>query len=157
MPAACEPALPPLADGAPLVEADADADLPVALALGEAVGLDLAERLPLEVGELEVLEHDVDELLERDVGLVVVGARLVAGPVLAGPARLLHLADDLAGLGVAGPLAHAGGVVAVDELVLADAADRDLDDLLAVLPDDRLLRDDVGDVVADGLADLQAV
>jgi len=49
------------------------------------------------------------------------------------------------------------GVVAVDELVFADAADRDLDDLVPVFPDDRLLRDDVGNVLADRLADLQAV
>src|SRR5262249_56354526 len=97
-----------------------------------------------------------DELLERDVGLVVVLTGLVARLVLA-LAGLTDLADDLPALGVAVALADAGRVLPVDELVLADAADRDLDDLLAVLPDDRLLRDDVGDVVADGLADLQAV
>src|SRR5262249_60129718 len=91
------------------------------------------------------------------VGPVVALPRLVPGLVLAALALLLHLADDLAVLRVAVALADAGDVVTVDELVLADAADRDLDDLLAVLPDDRLLRDDVGDVVADGLADLQAV
>ena len=119
--------------------------------------LDLAQRLPLEVGQLEVLEHDVDQLFERDVGLVVVGAGLIAGLVLAALPLALHLADDLAVLRLAGPLADPGGVVAVDEAVLADAADRDLDDLVAVLPDDRLFRDDVGDVVADRLPHLQAV
>src|SRR5262249_22466556 len=65
--------------------------------------------------------------------------------------------DDLAGLRVAATLAHAGRVLAVDEAVLPDAADRDLDDLLAVLTDDRLFGDDVGDVLADRLADLQSV
>src|SRR3989454_5037141 len=146
----------PLADGAALVEADADADRPVALVLGEPVGLDLAEGLALQVRELQVLEHNVDQLLQRDVGLVVVTAGLVPGLVLA-LAGLLGLADHLAGLRLAVPLADARGVLAVDELVLADAADGDLDDLLAVLPDDRLLRDDVRDVLADRLADLQTV
>src|SRR5439155_26693966 len=108
------------------------------------------------VRELEVLEHDVDQLLERDVGLVVVAARLIARPVLA-LAVLLRLADDLPALRLAVALADAGDVVAVDELVLADAADRDLDDLPPILPDDRLLRDDVRDVLADRLADLQTV
>src|SRR2546422_211286 len=154
--AARELPLDALADGAALVEADTDADLAVALALGEPVGLDLAQRLALQVRQLEVLEHDVDQLLQRDVGLVVVAAGLVAGPVLA-LAGLLRLADHLPGLRLAVSLADAGGVVAVDELVLADAADGDLDDLLAVLPDDRLLRDDVRDVLADRLADLESM
>ena len=146
----------PLARRAPLVEPDADADGAIALALRDPVGFQLAQRLAFEVGQLEVLEHDVDQLLERDVGLVVVGAWLVPGLVLA-LAGLLGLADHLAVLRLAGALADAGDVVAVDELVFADAADRDLDDLVPVLPDDRLLRDDVGDVLADGLANLQAV
>src|SRR5213593_1248364 len=154
--AARELALHALADGAALVEADADADRPVALALGEPVGLDLAEGLALQVRELQVLEHNVDQLLQRDVGLVVVAAGLVPGLVLA-LAGLLGLADHLPGLRLAVPLADAGGVLAIDELVLADAADGDLDDLLAVLPDDRLLRDDVRDVLADRLADLEPV
>ncbi len=154
--AARELPLHPLADGAALVEADADADRPVALALGEPVGLDLAEGLALQVRELQVLEHNVDQLFQRDVGLVVVAAGLVAGLVLA-LAGLLRLADHLPGLRLAVPLADTGGVLAVDELVLADAADGDLDDLLAVLPDDRLLRDDVRDVLADRLADLEPV
>src|SRR5205823_8399095 len=72
-------------------------------------------------------------------------------------AVLLGLADDLSALRLAVALADAGNIVAVDELVFADAADRDLDDLPPILPDDRLLGDDVGDVVADRLADFQAV
>src|SRR5213593_1283626 len=154
--AARELPLHPLADGAALVEADADADRAVALALDEPVGLDLAEGLALQVRELQVLEHDVDQLLQGDVGLVVVAAGLVAGLVLA-LAGLLRPADHLPGLRLAVPLADTGGVLAIDELVLADAADGDLDDLLAVLPDDRLLRDDVRDVLADRLADLEPV
>src|SRR2546426_347085 len=132
--AARELPLHPLEDGAALVEADAEADRTVALALGEPVGLDLAEGLALQVRELQVLEHNVDQLLQRDVGLVVVAAGLVPGLVLA-LAGLLGLADHLAGLRLAVPLADARGVLAVDELVLADAADGDLDDLLAVLHD----------------------
>src|SRR5262245_5785778 len=123
-----------LASRAPLVEADADADRAVALALRHPEGLDLAQRLALQVGQLEVLEHDVDEFLEGDVGLVVVGAGLVARLVLTGPLRA-GLAHDLAALGVAVALADAGRVVAIDETVLADAADRHLDDAIAVLPD----------------------
>ena len=146
----------PLPGRAALVEADADADRAVSLALRHPEGFDLPERLALEIGQLEVLEHDVDELLERDVGLVVVGAGLVARLVLAGALRP-RLADDLAALRVAVALADGGRVVAVDEPVLADPADRHLDDAIAVLPDDGFLRDDVRDVLADGLADLQAM
>ncbi len=151
--------LPPYAlpDAPSLVEPDADADGAVPLALDEAHGVDLSQRLALEVGQLEVLEHDLDELLERDVGLVVVGPGLVAGFVLAGALALTLLADDLTGLGVAVALSDGGGVVTVDEAILANAADRDLDDLLPILPDDGFLRDDVGDVVADGLAHLEPV
>jgi len=54
-------------------------------------------------------------------------------------------------------LADARCVVAVDEAVLLDAADRHLDDAVAALSDDGLFRDDVRDVVADRLADLRAV
>src|SRR5438093_7071532 len=154
--AARELPLDALADGAALVEADTDADLAVALALGEPVGLDLAQRLALQVRQLEVLEHDVDQLLQRDVGLVVVGAGLVAGLVLA-LAGVLRLADHLAGLRLAASLADARGVLAVGELVLADAAEGGLDDLLTVLPDGRRSRDDLRDSLSDRLADLEAV
>src|SRR4029077_10385840 len=91
-----------------------------------------------------------------DVGLVVVGACLVAGLVGA-LALLLGLADHLAALRVPVALADAGGVFAIGEPMLPDAADRHLDDAIAVLPDDGLLRDDVGDILADGLADLDAM
>src|SRR5262249_29165504 len=146
----------PLARGAPLVETNADADRAIALALRHPERLDLTQGLSLEVGKLQILEHDVDELLERDVGLVVVRARLIAGLVLAAALRSC-LADDLAACRVAVALPDARGVVAVDEAVLADAADRDLDDPIAVLSDDGLLRDDVGDVLANGLADFEPV
>ena len=66
-------------------------------------------------------------------------------------------ADDLSGLGLPVALPDPGGVGAVDEAKLADPADRDLDQLVPALPDDRLFRDDVGDVVPDRLADLLAV
>ena len=47
--------------------------------------------------------------------------------------------DDLALLDVAVARADAAGVVAIDEAVVADAADRHLDDPLAALADGRLL------------------
>src|SRR5262249_14051114 len=142
--------------GATLVEANADPDRAISLPLGHPEGLDLPQGLALEVGELEVLEHDVDELLERDVGLVVVGAGLVARLVLPG-ALAPDLPDHLPALGVAVALADARRVVAVDEAVLTDPADRHLDDPIAVLSDDGLFRDDVRDVLADRLADLRTM
>ena len=150
-------ALDPRPHRAALVEALANADLAVALALGGALGGDLAQALAFEVGELEVLEHQVDELVEADVGLVVVDARAVAGAVRLALAVALLAADHLARLRLAVALADARGGVAVDEAILLDAADRDLDDAIAILPDDRLLGDDVGDVLADRLAHLVAV
>src|SRR5262249_27889500 len=144
------------AGGASFVEPDADADGAISLPLRHPERFDLTQRLALEIGELEVLEHDVDELLERDVGLIVVGAGLIPRLVLAGALRA-GLADHLAALGVAVSLSDARSVVSVDEAILADAADRDLDDPIAVLSDDGFLRDDVRDVLADRLADLHAM
>src|ERR1019366_8713387 len=97
-----------LARGAPLVEPRADADVAIALALGEAIGRDLAQRAPLEVGQLEILEHDLDQLVERDVSFVVIDARTIAGLAVALPlAVLAGLADDLPRLRVAGALSNA--------------------------------------------------
>ena len=85
--------------GAALVEADAHANGAVALALGEALRGDLAQRLAFEVRQFQILEHDLDQFLEGDVGLVVVDAGAVAGLAVAlALAVLAGLADDLAGL-----------------------------------------------------------
>ena len=92
----------------------------------------------------------------RDVGLVVVDAGPVAGLLAA--LAVFALADDLAGLRVAvAALADAGSIVAVDEAILPDAANRHLDDPVAIFADDRFFRDDVGDVIADRFADFLPV
>src|SRR2546428_11347490 len=92
----CQHSLHALARGAPLVEPNPDANVAIALALGEAIGRDLAQRAPLEVGQLEILEHDLDQLVERDVGLVIVDARTIAGLAVALPLAILAgLADHL--------------------------------------------------------------
>src|SRR3954454_9344007 len=129
-----------------LVEPDADADLTVPTPLRHPQRLGLAERLPFEIRQVEVLEHDVDQLFEGDVGLVVVDAGPVAGLVVALALLAAGLPDDLSGLRFAVALTDARRVVAVDEAILADAADRDLDHPIATFPDDRFLRDDVRDV-----------
>ena len=117
-----------------------------------------AQRAALEVGQLEILEHDLDQFVERDVGLVVVDAGPVAGLAVAfALAVLAGLADDLAGARVAVALAGAGRVVAVDEAVLLDAAERDLDHAVAVFADDRFFGDDVRDIFADRFADFLAM
>jgi hypothetical protein len=142
--------------GAPAIEMHAHAGLAIALALGDALRHHLPEDLTLHVGELEILEHDLDQLLERDVGLVEVEARLVArapGTL----AALRRLAYDLPGLGIALARADLSLIVAEHEPVLLDAADRHLDDPVLVPADDRLLGDDVGDVVANRLAQLLAM
>ena len=147
-----------LAGGAPLVEAHADADVAIALALAEAIGRDLAQRAPLQVGQFEILEHDLDQFLERDVGLVIIDAGAVAGLAVAlALAVLAGLADDLAGLRVAVALADAGRIVAVDEAVFLDPAQRNLDDAVLVFADDRFFGDDVGDIFADRFADFLAM
>src|SRR5208283_414155 len=133
-----------LLGGAPLVEPDADADLAVTFSPRRVVGLDLAQRAPLEVGQLEILEHDLDQFLERDVGFVVVDARPVAGVLVAlAGAVLAGLADDLPGARVAVALRRAGRVIAEDESVLLDAAQRNLDYAVSVFADDRFFGDDV--------------
>ena len=156
--ARCEHPLDALAGGAPLVETHADADVAVALALGETVGLDLAQGAPLEVGQFEILEHDLDQFVERDVGLIVVNAGAIAGLALALPLTVLAgLADDLSGLRIAVTLGGTGSILAVDETVFLDPAKWDLDDLVFVFADDRFFGDDVGDIFADGLADFLAM
>ena len=135
---------------APFVQPHADADLAVALALAGALGLDLAHRAPLHVGQFEILEHDLDQLLERDVGFVVVDPGPIAGAVLPLALTLASgLAYHLAGLAVAVALADAGSVLAVDEAVFLDAAQRDLDDAVLVFADDRFFGDDVGYIFPD--------
>src|SRR5208283_232674 len=147
-----------LLGGAPLVEPDADTDLAVAFSPRRVVGLDFAQRAPLEVGQFEILEHDLDQFLERDVGLVIVNARPVAGALVAfAGAVLAGFADDLPGPRVAVTLRRAGRVVAEDETVFLDSAQRNLDDAVPVFADDRFFGDDVGDIFADRLTHLLAV
>jgi hypothetical protein len=69
----------------------------------------------------------------------------------------LASADDLPRLRVAVALSYPGRILAIDETVLFDAANRHLDDAFAVLPDDRFFGDDVGDILADRLANLLAM
>src|SRR5581483_11449433 len=133
----------------PLVEADADAFLAVAFALVELLDLHLPKMLALEVGELQVLEHHVDQLVEGDVGLVIIDAGAIAGLLAVAP--LFAFTDHLSGLGIGPALTDPRRVVAVNEAVLFYAADRDLDDAVAILADDRLFRDDIGDVLPDRL------
>ena len=69
-----------------------------------------------------------------------------AGAVLAG------LADDLAGARIAVALGSAGRIIAEDETVLLDSAQRNLDDAVFVFADDRFFGDDVGDIFANRFA-----
>src|SRR5580658_168939 len=71
-----------------------------------------------------------------------------AGAVLAG------LADDLAGARIAVALRSAGRVIAEDEAVFLDSAQRNLDDAILVFADDRFFGDDVGDIFANRFANL---
>src|SRR5262249_21300418 len=66
----------------------------------------------------------------------------------------LGLPHHLAGLRVAVSLRDPRFVLAVDEAVFLDAAQRHLDHAVSVLSDDRLLGDDVRDVLADRFAHL---
>src|SRR5271156_6551295 len=67
-------------------------------------------------------------------------------------AILASLADDLAGARVAVALRRAGGVVAEDEAVFLDSAQRHLDDAVLVFADDRFFGDDVCDILANRFA-----
>ena len=144
-----------LLGGAPLVEPDADADLAVAFAPRRILGLNFAQRAALEIGQLEILEHDLDQFFEGDVGLVVVDAGAVAGVLVAfAGAVLAGLADDLAGARVAVALRSAGRIVAEDEAIFLDSAQRNFDDAVLVFADDGFFGDDVGDILANRFANL---
>ena len=68
------------------------------------------------------------------------------------------LADDISRFGLAIPaLANSRRVVAIDKAVFLDAANRHLDDAMFVLADDRLLGNDIADVVAYRFADFLPV
>src|ERR1019366_3584074 len=147
-----------LLGGAPLVQPDADADLAVAFAPRRVIGLDFAQRAALEVGQFEILEHDLDQFLERDVGLVVIDAGPVAGVFVAFAGTVLAgFAEDLPGPRVAVALRRTGSVVAVNEAVFLDSAQRNLDHAIFVFADDRFFGDDVGDIFADRFANFLAM
>src|SRR5216683_2991524 len=136
-----------LLGGAALVEPDADADLAVAFAARRIVGLDFAQRAAFEVRQFEVLEHDLDQFLEGDVGLVVIDAGAIAGLLVAfAGAVLAGLADHLAGAGVAVALRGARRIVAVDEAIFLDSAERNLDHAVFIFADDRFFGNYVGDI-----------
>src|SRR5262249_13520889 len=125
------------------------------LALEGAVGRNLAQSTAFEIGQLEILEHDLDQFIQRDVGFVVINPRTVAClSVALALAFLAGLAHDLARTCVAVTLAGAGRVLAIDEPVLLDPAQRNLDHAIAIFADDRFLGDYVRDVLADRLANL---
>jgi hypothetical protein len=145
------------AHGAALVQPHAQTDGAIPLALAQAQSIDLTQFLSFEIGKFEVFEHDVDEFLEGDVRLVVVHPRLTAGLVPSGGTVPLRVADDLTRFDLAVPLPHSRAVLAKDEAVLADAADRHLDDAIPALADNGLLGDHVGDILADCLAHLLPV
>src|SRR5208337_2616718 len=103
-------------------------------------------------------EHDLDQFLKGDVGLVVIDAGAVAGLLVAFAGTVLAgFAHDLVGARVAVALRGAGSVVAEDEAVFLDSAQRNLDHAVFVFADDRFFGDDVGDIFADGFADFLAM
>ena len=128
-----------------------------------ALGLlfeDCSNSLLFEFRKVERRKQVLGKLIKGNFHLVelftLVGARLSTG----GLALLLALSNDLALLNV-GVRGRTGlllaFVAAVYELPLLQAADRNLDFLLAILADDRLLRDDIGNSILDGLFDLLLV
>src|SRR5262249_42182566 len=133
-------------------EAYPNSNVPITLALGRPVGGNFAQRAPLKVREFEVLEHDVDQLFERDVSFVVVDAGAVASPAVALALALpTDFADDLPGPRLTIALSHPRAILAIDEAVFLDAAERNLDDLIPVFADNGLFGDDVGDIFTNRL------
>src|SRR5665213_882042 len=79
----CQNPFDALTRSAPFVETNADADVAITLALGKAIGRNLAKSTTLQVRQFEILEHDLDQFVERDVGLVVIDAGAIASLALA--------------------------------------------------------------------------
>ena len=112
--------------------------------------------LSFEVRQFKILKHHLDKLVQTHLGFIIVDACLISRlvPLL----TLFALADGLAGLNFPiASLADARDVFAVHEAVFLDAANGHFDDPIIVLADDRFLGNDVGDVVADRLADFLTV
>src|SRR5205085_11177591 len=109
--------------------------------------------LVFEEGQLQVLEDERGQLVNVHLRLVVVRAQVLAGGPRAAPLTGLPLARDNvadAGLAVALPDVLALPVVEA-ELVLVERADGDFDAALAVRKNDRLVRDNRAEVLADGV------
>jgi hypothetical protein len=117
--------------------------------------LDLPQVLPVHVRKLQVLKHDLNELIQGNVGLIIVDTGLVSGLLVTILASLPG--NHLAGLYIVTPLADTGHIFTVDEAVFFNSTNRDLNDSVAVLADDGLFRDDIGNVLADCLAHLLAM
>lgn len=115
--------------------------------------------LLLEVRQLELLEQHRLQLLHRDLGFVIILAGLIAGAVsLAGLAVRRIAAEHVPDLAVAVSLADVlGFVVVIPEPVLVEAADRHLQNLLAVRHDDALLGDEIGEVLPQSVSNLLLV
>src|SRR3990172_5390409 len=150
------PALDPGAGCAPLVEADPDPFFPVALTFVLLLDFDFPQVFPLQIGQLEILEHDLDEFFQGDIGLIIIPPGLIPGAAVL--PSLFAFADDLTGLCLlAAALPDTGHVLPVDKAVLFHSTDGDFDDAVTVLADDRLLGDDVRDILPDSFVDLLAV
>jgi hypothetical protein len=115
------------------------------------------ERLSLKLWELKVIKHDCNELLEGNIGLKSVDPGLVSTFSTLPLALLVSLLNDITGLLLTISLSDPRRVFAVNEAVLLHRADWNLDDLVPITPDDRLLREDIPYVVADRILDLLSV
>ena len=112
--------------------------------------------LALLIRQLQVLKHNLNQFIQGDLGLVVVGAGRVTC-LLRTRVGIRVAADHLSRLGLTFSLAYLGMICPEAEAVLFDPPYRYLDDPIATLADNRLLGDDVGDVLADRLANLETV
>ena len=112
----------------------------MSLSLASVLRDNLLERLSLKLGKLQIIEHDSDKFFEGDVGLKGVNARLIAALAALALAILIPLLNHIARLLLPVTLRDTRRVLTVDEAIFLNGTDWDLDYLVAVTTDNRLLR-----------------
>jgi hypothetical protein len=122
------------------IESWAYARSSVSLSLASVLRDNLLERLSLKLGKLQIVEHDSDKFFEGDVGLKGVNARLIAALAALTLSILIPLLNHIARLLLPVTLRDTWRVLTVDEAIFLNGTDWNLDYLVAVTTDNRLLR-----------------
>src|SRR3989338_5298945 len=128
--------------------------LAVSFALAHPISHNLAQNLSLHIGEFEIFKYKVQNLLKRHIRLIIINARLIPRLVFSCSLCLtISLANYLTRLGITIALPYPRRIVSIDKPILFDATNRHLDNLFTVTADDRLIIENLMQIVLDRPSD----